>query len=727
MRATCSALLLVPLLFVSAPGIRGQEGEPKAPLTLDDVTTGIGRLIPRPPPGLAWTPAGNRLSWVQGAEGGPALVSVPAAGGDPKVELKFSELAAAAAEEGLRGLSPNDLVSMSWNDDGSLRLVAEGDVWRVTLDPVSVERLLVLPSESDAIAVAPGDRAAAFVKDHDIHVLGSDGHLRRITRDGSEDLTYGVSVSREEFGIHDGLWWSPDGRRLAFYREDLSPIPVYPYADFDSVPARPVHGRYPMAGGPGSRVKVGIWDEGTARVVWLQTDPEADEYLTNVTWGPKGERLYVAHVNRAQDRSDLVTAAAASGAPLGTLLSESDEEWIEPESGPVFLPDGSGFLWFSWKDGHRHLYLHTPEGQEVRQVTRGPFDVSEFVRWTPDGKGFWFVTTGRDPRQQHLFLADMQGGTRPVTSGRGQHTATPSPDGTVILDVHNDVTLPLAVDVRKSDGTLVRNVYTAADPLARFRHGAHELFTTKTKDGQTIYGDLYLPPDMEDGKRYPVIEYVYGGPHLQLVKDAWIGGLSRWSFWLRYLADQGFVVFRADGRGTPNRGIEWMQAVHGRLGTLETDDQVAALEHVLAEPYADPDRVGVTGWSFGGFMTLTLMTREGDRYRVGISGAPVTDWRFYETGYGERYMDTPGENPEGYAGADPGSRVEGIKGRLVVVQGSSDDVVMWQNTITFLKKCIDAGVPVEYMVYPGQKHGLSGPSMKHFIQKATALFEDELK
>ncbi len=733
-RSTMIALFVVVLVLVVATaaqdlGVRISNGT-KA-LTLDHVLRGGFRLMPRGLAGLQWHPDGERFTWVKRVKGKPALVAASVNRETSDVVLDAAAVQAAWKKAGYEGRALRISPGLRWNDGGkSLRLFQGGALYRIDLKPVKITRLHKLPGGANPVAFSSGDRRVSFVKDFNIHVVKEDGSTVQVTRDGYEDLTHGVSVSRSEFGIHDGMWWDPTGRRLAFYREDLRPIEPYPYADFKKRPARRVHGRYPMAGRKGSIVQVGVYDsrsDDQATVVWLDSDPRADDYLTNVTWGPEGKRLYVAHVNRGQDTMTLVEYAAATGKRLRVLFSETDKEWIEPEHGPVFLPDGSRrFLWFSPRDGFRHLYLYTREGKLVRKVVEGDFDVAKFTGWEPGGKGFYFETTGPNPLEWHLYHASLSGGERAVTHGRGRHKALVSPSGRYVLDSHTHLELPLAVDLLTGLGETVRRIHEVPNPLKAYRMGTHRFFTVKSEDGRDLHGHVIFPPDLDPKKKYPVIQYVYGGPHSQLVQDWWLGGRGRWVLWLHYMAARGYVVLRLDNRGTANRGIEFEQVLHRRLGTCELADQLRGLDHVLGLGFADPDRVGIHGWSYGGFLTLSLMTRAGKRYRAGVAGAPVTDWAYYETGYGERYMDTPEENRKGYRTANPSTHVKGIQGSLLVVHGSSDRTVMWQNTIDFLDRCIRADIEVETMIYPGQKHGFSGKSFSHFLRKLTKFFDREL-
>ena len=688
--------------------------------------TVAGQFVPRGLPGLQWHPDGQRFSYLK-REGKDVELRAQSVDGETSTVLKWSALSAALIKAGVKGATPQVLMSLKWRSAGGLDLAAGGRRWIVKTDPVTVQVLVPMVAGDEAApVVSPDEKHTAYVKAHDIYVLQGQKNEVRVTSDGSADLTHGVAVSRVEFGITDGLWWDPTSRRVAFYEENFRPIKAYPYIDFASRPAKLVDGRYPMAGQPCSVVRVGVFDVANKKTVWLDTDVKRDQYLTNVTWHPSGETVVVAHVNRAQNRCEVVEYDAASGKRLRLLFVESDHEWVEPEHGPIWLPDGSGdFLWVSYRNGHRHFWHYRGDGRLVSQVTKGAFDMQSFVRFSPDKQGFYWETSGPDPLHKHLYYASLDGKTqRAVTAGRGHHGALLSPDAAHMLDVHENLELPQATDlVRTGDGAVLRRVHAAKDPFDGYQRCKESFFKVKNDKGEDLHGYLVLPPKDAPGSKRPVINYVYGGPHSQLVSDRWISGFSRWTLWLHAMAQRGYVCFIIDGRGTTNRGIAWQQAVFRNLGALEAEDQIAGLKHVLARDDTDPGRVGVTGWSYGGFMTCTMMTRKSKWYRAGVAGAPVTDWAYYETGYGERYMDTPAENPEGYKTADPGAHVENIKGRLLVVHGSGDDTVMWQSSIAFLDKCIDAGVPVDYMAYPGQLHGLRGKDFAHFVNKMTDYFD----
>ncbi len=689
--------------------------------------------------GLQWCGKKIAFSFVRQAEGDFELVRAAPGEASPQRVLSGKEVAEALSTFGLRG-SPAMLAGLRWEESGtSLLLDAGVALFRVhpprgatAAEPakgLAVDQLFRLPDGSSNAIYNADLSAAAFVKDFNVWVMKRGEEGRAVTEGGNADLTHGISVHRVEFGIKDGLWFSADGKKVAFYREDFTPVDAYPYVNLTPVPAELVPGRYPMAGRKSSVVSVGVHDLAAAKTVWLETDPAADEWHTNIAFTPDASELWIAHVNRAQNHTELRAWSADTGKLRGVVLTEDDAEWTEPEAPPYFVPNGEGrFLWISVRSGFRHVHLFDAGGKELAQLTRGDFDLSDFTGFDADGKGFRFIATGVNPLEKHLFHGTLEGTQRQLTTGRGHHTAEVSADDNWLLDTHTNLELPKAVDLVNLGGKEdVKRLHTAPDPLASFEHGTDSLFTVKTPDGRALHGWMMLPPGMKArAEGAPVIHYVYGGPHNQLVTDQWLAGGGRWNLWLTAMASEGHVVFFADGRGTPNRGIDWQQAVHRKLGTPEMEDQLVVLQSVLHGTGADAKRVGVTGWSYGGFMTLTLACRAGEHYKSALAGAPVTDWAFYETGYGERYMDTPAENAEGYATSNTRTHVAGLKGRLMVVHGTSDDTVVWQQSLTFVKACIERGVDVDTMLYPGELHGLRGPSALHFMRKSRAWFQQTL-
>lgn len=725
------AALLV--FTLAAAPVAAQPPAAPAAIARDELTLEQAVAIPSVMdailPELRWVPGASTLATVR-PEGDAALaVTRPAPRGDWSEAFSGRELWAALAAAGatVKADDKPAMPAFDWLARDRVRVSLPDGIYHWTPGDAEATRVLRAPEHATAAAVAPGDEVGAWVVDHDLYVAARDGEPRRITTDGGDDVVYGGAAHRAEFGISDGLWWGPAGRRLAFSREDMHPIAPYPYADFRAQPPALVHGRYPMAGRRHSVVQIGVYDAETRELHYLESDPQVDQYQTNVTFSPDGTELWVVLVNRDQDRAQLVRFDAATGKRGDELLAESDAEWIEPEHGPAFVPGAAGqFLWFSPRDGYRHLYRYDAAGKCLGQVTRGAFDVASLVGFAADGRVL-VMASGDNPLEMHLWSADLEGGEmRRLTTARGWHECALAPDGRFAIDHYSHLQLPGAVALLSTSGGPAVPIATAADPAAGYRLGTSEFFEVTAADGTVLHGLLLFPPGARDhgDARYPVVQYVYGGPHSQLVRDAWLGGARPW---LYYLASRGFVVFQLDNRGTDNRGIEFSQAVFRRLGSLEIEDQARALAHVCALPFVDRERVGVHGWSYGGFMTLSLMTRRPGDYACGISGAPVTDWAQYETGYTERYMDTPQQNPEGYAEASVIERAGELQGRLLLIQGTDDKTVMFSHSMRFLQACIDAGVLVDFMAYPMQQHGIRGADRLHLYRTMTRFLFEQLR
>ncbi len=695
------------------PPSAAQEPGKKPKLFYETLVERGGALLGTPPVAV-WVPGGHDCAFA--AQDGMSIMRRSPQQPEPVTLIDtatlWTKLGAPPAEGKPKKAPPFSLV-----DANTLRIEHDNAVHHVPIGDGAAKTMLRWPADLDVrddhepIAIAPGDRRVAYVKDHDLTVVGQDGKARRVTFDGSQDIVYGGAAHRAEFGISKGLFWSADGRYLAFYREDQRPIDVYPYQDPIATPPRPRHGRYPMAGRADSIVTVGVYDAEDEEVEWLEHDDALDLYWTNLTFTPDGKELYVALVTRGQDRLELARFATSNGKKLSTVLTENDKEWVEPEHGPWFLPEGK-FLWWSPRDGHRHLYLCNQDGSEWLQVTKGAFDVQELLAVDATKGRLWFAASGEDPRQRHLFEAKLDGAeVRQLTRERGTHQASLSPDAAfMFVSWSNLETPPQPRFVDVAAGT-VEPLPAPTMPLCDYELPHSRMFQVKADDETVLYGHALVPRDLADGQRVPALLYVYGGPHLQQVTDSWLGSASPW---LHALANHGYVVCRLDNRGTPNRGIAFEQAVHRRLGTLEVQDQLRAVDWLAQQPFVDATRVGVHGWSYGGYMTLRLLGLAPEKFRCGISGAPVTEWAMYETGYTERYMDTPGENTDGYAQSSCLPLAEKLDARLLLVHGTDDRTVMWSHSLQFADRCIDAGKLIDTMSYPNQTHRLVGKDRVHF-------------
>lgn len=710
---------------LAAAPLTAQPGGDERELTLEAVLARPSVLAPTMPR-VQWIPDSTLLATVQPQDKLQTAHTRQAPDGDWTPAFTSPQLQAALLAAGAADVPADRFPPLGWIDRSTVRVALKDGIYHWTIGAEKAVRRLTPLARATASAVAPGDAIGAWVVDHDLHIARGDG-AQRVTEDGSEDLVYGGAAHRAEFGIVDGLWWDASGRRLAFSREDLGPIALYPYADYVAHPTEPVHGRYPMAGRQHSSVTIGVYDSADDSIRYLEHDPTADLYWTNVTFSPDGEKIYVALVNRDQDRTSLVRFDAATGKREKRLFSETDEEWTEPEHGPIFVPgDDTRFLWFSPRDGYRHLYLHDVDGDLLGQVTSGERDVRSCLGFDGSGRAL-VMASDNNPREMHLWAATLGDDemTR-LSKPRGWHQCVASSGGELVLDRHSSLEHPGSIALVSTDDGESWPVAHAEDPRAGYRVPDAEFFVVQASDGTILHGLLLTPPGAAtaDEKQYPVLQYVYGGPHSQLVRDTWLGGASPW---LHFLSSQGFVVFVLDNRGTDNRGIEFSQSIFRRVGSLEVEDQARALAEVSSLPFVDPERVGVHGWSFGGFMTLSLMLAHPDLYACGISGAPVTDWAQYETGYTERYMDTPEQNPEGYAASSVLPRAEELDGRLLLIQGTDDKTVMFSHSMRFLRACIDAGELVEFMAYPMQKHGLRGGDRSHLYRLMTRYLTERLR
>ena len=577
-------------------------------------------------------------------------------------------------------------------------------------------------------------RSTAFVKDDDLYVADRWGKSYQVTFDGDRDIVYGQSVHRNEFGIEGGLFWNPQGTRLAFYRMDQSMVTDYPLVDVpeldDStrVIAEAAPEKYPMAGQESHQVTVGVLDPATRNVVYLNAGDPTDRYFSNITWNPAGDVVYMMEGNRDQNRVELVAYDAATGNRLGVIYREYDSKYVEPQHPITFLPwDSNKFILWSEKDGYNHLYLMDTQGNELKQLTRGNWVVTDLLGFDTQNKAIIISANAESPIQQNLYRVDVASGERVRIDegGRGWHTGRLSDSGAYLVDSYQEPDVPrniAIVDTRKNNQ---HRYFTAPDPWKGYTVPEYRCGTIKAADGVTdLYYRLVLPTDFDETKKYPTVVYVYGGPHAHNVDARWHWCSRSWE---TYMAQRGYVLFILDNRGSENRGRDFEQATFRQLGQVEMEDQIRGVDFLRTLSYVDTERLGVHGWSFGGFMTISLMTNYPDVFKVGVAGGPVIDWKWYEVMYGERYMDTPQDNPEGYAKTSLINKAADLKGRLQIIIGLNDPTVVPQHAYSFLKACIAAGTQPDFFVYPGQGHNMRGHQSVHLHERITRYFDDYLK
>lgn len=580
---------------------------------------------------------------------------------------------------------------------------------------------------SDTLA-QPATYPQVFAREHNIYVQSSVGSQPvRVTADGCRQIVYGEAVHRNEFGIETGIFPSPDKTAFAFYRMDQSMVTDYPQVNTFTRIASCEPDAYPMAGMKSHKVTVGVYDIAAGTTVWLDLGDVTDRYFTNITWSPDGKAIYLFELNRDQTDTSLDVYSAETGKKLRTLYTEHSDKYVEPLHPVSFLPwDSDKFLLWSDRDGFRHLYLMDTRGRMLKQVTKGPFVVRDLVGFCPKTRSVIIATNELNPLQSNLFSVKLSDCRRTLLdNGIGLHSGKLSADGTMLLDSYSAPDVPRAYDIINTVSRKRTEHFRSPDPWAGYAVPAYRTGTLKAADGVTdLYYRMVLPPDFDASKRYPAVVYVYGGPHAHLVDASWHWASRSWE---TYMAQKGYVVFVLDSRGSEHRGRDFEQATFRNLGVCEMEDQMCGVAFLKSLSYIDSNRLGVHGWSFGGFMAISLMTTYPDVFKVGVAGGPVIDWKWYEVMYGERYMDTPEQNPDGYARTSLLAKAGNLKGRLQIIIGMNDPTVVPQHALQFLDACIKSGTQPDFFVYPGEGHNMRGHASVHLHERITRYFEDYLK
>ena len=570
-------------------------------------------------------------------------------------------------------------------------------------------------------------RALAYVQDDQLFVNDVQ-EARRLTTDGSREIVYGQSVHRDEFGISKGLFWSPDGMRLAFYRMDQSMVKDYPQVNIFTREADYEPDKYPMAGETSHKVTVGVYDLKTRKTLYLQAGDPTDRYFTNISWSPDNQTIYMFELNRDQNDCCLVSYDATTGAKIKELYRETHDKYVEPMHPIVFLPwDASRFIMQSQKDGYNHLYLFDRQGKQLRQITSGKWEVENLLGFDRQHKAAIIESNELSPIQKNLFSVNIATGKRTLIdeTGDGWHAGQLSASGRYIRDSYSAPEVPHNISVAETGRKAHTRLLTADDPWKGYTVPEYSMGTLKAADGTTdLYYRMVKPVGFDPSKKYPTVVYVYGGPHAHNVDARWHYASRSWE---TYMAQKGYLLFILDNRGSENRGRAFEQATFRQLGTVETEDQMQGVKFLQSLPYVDSDRIGVHGWSFGGFMTITLMTHHPEVFKVGVAGGPVIDWKYYEVMYGERYMDTPQSNPEGYEQASLLRQAKNLKGKLQVIIGYNDKTCVPQHSLAFLAECIKAGTQPDFFAYPGEPHNMRGHQSVHLHERITQYFEDYLK
>ena len=571
-------------------------------------------------------------------------------------------------------------------------------------------------------------RATAYVEDNQLFVVDGDGKKHQLSKDGSREIVYGQSVHRNEFGIDKGTFWSPDGQRLAFYRMDQSMVEDYPQVNIFTREAAHEPDKYPMAGMTSHKVTVGVYDLKTDKTVYLQAGDPTDRYFTNISWSPDSKYIFMFELNRQQNDCRLKCYNAETGKFSYELCRETSDKYVEPLHPIEFLPwDATKFILQSQKDGYNHLYLYSIKGECIRQLTKGAWVVMDVIGFNKKQKSIVIKANKEHPLHHRLYSVDMTGNMKQLETTDGVHTAELSASGNFLVDRYSTPTRPRVIDVVDITQKKPRhtNLLEAEDPWAGYQQPIFECGSIKAADGKTdLYYRMVKPADFNPENKYPTVVYVYGGPHANNVQASWHWASRSWE---TYMAQKGYIVFILDNRGSQYRGRDFEQATFHQLGQIEMQDQMKGVDYLRTLPYVNADKIGVHGWSFGGFMTISLMTNYPDVFKVGVAGGPVIDWKWYEVMYGERYMGTPQDNPEGYAKTSLISKAGNLKGKLQIITGYNDNTVVPQHCLSFLDACIKAGTQPDFFAYPGEEHNMRGHASVHLHERITQYFEDYLK
>ena len=612
-----------------------------------------------------------------------------------------------------------------WIDENRFYFTDRSQIFQFNFADSSLKKANEYDKKGENVIIDPKTLHVAYTIESNLYVA-VDGRTLRVTDEKGNDIVYGQIPSRDEFGIDAGSCWSPDGELLAFYRIDQSEVTDYPLVDIFERIAKASPVKYPMAGMKSQKVELGIFNPGLNEIVYLRTPGPENQYLTSVTWDPSGRFIYVGILNRDQDHFRMNKYETGSGQFVKTLFEESDDRYVEPLHGLVFLKTSpSEFIWQSRRDGWNHLYLYDTEGNLLKQITHGQWEVTTLFDTDPQANSVFYESTMQSPLERHLYRTELKSGkTIRITGTEGVHTVEPAAGMDYFIDILSNQQMARAYYLIDQKGNELAVLKEDANPYKGYRTGEMSIFKIRADDGRTdLYCRLIKPVDFNPAKKYPVLIYVYGGPHAQMIDKSWTGGAG---FWLNLMAQQGYVVFTLDNRGSANRGFEFESIIHRQLGEVEMADQMAGVKYLKSLEYVDTARIGVDGWSYGGFMTVSLMIRHPGVFKAACAGGPVIDWKWYEVMYGERYMDTPMQNPAGYEKASLMNYAGNLEGKLLIIHGTNDKTVVWQNSLMFIDECIKQGKQVDYFVYPGAEHNMAGVARVHLFNKIAGYFKDYL-
>ncbi len=701
------------LLFVAVWSVEAQEKH----LTMEDAVLGYYKgLYPRGLQDLQWVKNKDEALY---RDGGDFVFINPQ--GEEIRRISIQDFTASGIPlERLPYLTAIDGNKMVFSHDGTLY------VWDY-LRKESISRIAE-NEKGENTDYCMKNGYLAYTVENNLYISSPGKSGIPVTSFRDTNIVSGQAIHRNEFGIEKGTFWSPGGKYLAFYQKDESQVSVYPLVDITTYPASLKNIKYPMAGQKSEQAKVGIYRISDGKTLYLDIDTSDEHYLTNLAWSPDEKYILLAEVNRAQDHMWLNVYDATTGRKVRTLFEEQNDKWVEPETPARFLPGSNDtFLWMSERDGFMNLYLYHLEDGFQRQITRFQFPVLSILGFDGAGGEVFVSATGEDPKERQVFRVSLDGKTPPVqvTKPGGSHYTELSPSGKYLIDTYSSPGVPLKQGIicpDKKDCVILKEV---ENPLKDYPRVTMEFVHLKSNDGFPLHARMIKPADFDPSRKYPVLVYVYGGPHAQLVTDTWMGGAPLWMYYLAQ--EKGYIIFTLDGRGSANRGFAFESVIHRHQGKAAMEDQMTGVEYLKSLPYVDSGRMAIFGWSYGGFMTISMMLHHPGVFTTAVAGGPVTDWKYYEVMYGERYMDTPVENPGGYRETRLPLYIDRLKGRLLVIHGSVDPVVVPQHSLTLLKAAVDKNIPIDFFTYPMHEHNVRGRDRVHLMEKVAGYILEHNK
>jgi dipeptidyl-peptidase-4 len=690
-------------------------------LTIDEATIGQYRqFYPKTINQLQWRTGGETYTFIK--KGNLFEGSVKNANETEIITNK--ELT--TAFEAVNVKEVNGFGSFSWISQTIIKIDRPDGIALLNAKTKKVESYIKIDEEIENSDFSVESKMLAYTKANNLYVADINSKITPVSSEKNTGIVFGKTVHRNEFGIEKGTYWSPSGKNLAFYRMDESMVTEYPLVDIEPRIAELNKLRYPMAGMQSHEVTVGVFSTETGTIIYLKTGEPKVQYLTNISWSNDDKFIFIAVLNPQQNHMKFNQYDASTGEFVKTLFEEKNDRYVEPLKPAVFFKKSvDKFIWQSQRDGYNHFYLYDFNGKMLKQITKGEWVVVEFLGFNENETELFYVSTEKSPLERNLYSVNIETGKKVLlTTEKGYHSAMLSDSKNYILDQYSSTEFPNVINLNDSKGKKVRELVNAENPLKEVSMPEMQMFTIKAADGKTdLYGRVIKPLNFDKTKKYPAILYVYGGPHAQLVDNTWLGGASLWDY---YMAQKGYVVITMDNRGSANRGFEFESVIHRNCGEVEALDQMEAVKYLKSLGYVDEKRIGVHGWSYGGFMSINLMTTYPDVFKTGVAGGPVIDWKYYEVMYGERYMDTPQENPDGYNKSSLLNKAKNLKGELLIIHGYIDDTVLLQNSLSFLQQCIKDGILIDYFLYPQHQHNVRGMDRIHLMKTITKYFDDNL-